>query len=43
MGYDILDSTLVALVERKPDRHGIAQRGIDWYDISEVELGRQGH
>ena len=43
MGYDILDSTLVALVERKPDQHGIAQRGIDWYDISEVELGRQGH
>ena len=38
MGFDILGSTLVALVERKPDRYGIAQRAIDWYDISEVEF-----
>ena len=38
MGYDILDSTLVALVEREPDRDGIAQRAIDWYDIGELEL-----
>ena len=38
MGYDILGSTLVVLVEREPDRYGIAQRGIDWYDISEVEF-----
>ena len=36
MGFDILDSTLVALVERQPDRSGIAQKAIDWYDISEV-------
>ena len=39
-GYDILDSILVALVEREPDRYGIAQRAIDWYDIGDVGLGR---
>ncbi len=38
MGFDILGSTLVAHVERKPDRYGIGQRAIDWYDISEVEF-----
>ncbi len=38
MGYDILGSTLVALVERKPDRYGIAQRAVDWYDISQIEF-----
>ena len=42
MGYDILDSTLVALVERKPDADGIAQRAIDWYDISRVPFGVGG-
>lgn len=36
IGYDILGATLVALVERKPDRYGIAQRAIDWYDIGGV-------
>ena len=36
MGYDILGSTLVALVERKPDRSGISAKAIDWYDIGEV-------
>ena len=41
MGFDILGSTLVALVERKPDRHGIAQRAIDWYDIGEIEFDRE--
>ena len=38
--YDILGSILVALVERKPDRHGIAQRAIDWYDTGDVGFGR---
>ncbi len=41
IGYDILGSTLVALVERTPDRNGIAQRAIDWYDIGAVEAGRE--
>ena len=36
LGFDILGSTLAALVERAPDRDGIAQAGIDWYDIGEV-------
>ena len=40
MGYDIMGSTLVALVERTPDRSGIAQQAIDWYDIRSVEFGR---
>ncbi len=40
MGYDIQNSTLVALVERTPDRNGIAQQAIDWYDIEPVEFGR---
>ena len=40
MGYDILGSTLVALVERKPDRYGVAQRAIDWYDIGKVRFPR---
>lgn len=38
MGYDILGSTLVALVERQPDRYGIAQRAIDWYNIGGLEF-----
>ena len=40
IGFDILGSTLVALVERTPDRSGVAQRAIDWYDIAGVEVGR---
>ena len=40
LGFDILGSTLVALVEREPDQYGIAQRGIDWYDIAEIEFAR---
>ncbi len=40
MGYDILGSTLAALVERTPDRNGFAPRAIDWYDISAIEFGR---
>ena len=39
MGYDILGSTLAALVERKPGPDGIAPRAIDWYDIGDVEFG----
>ena len=39
MGYDVLDSTLVALVERNPDADGIAQRAIDWYDIGRMPFG----
>ena len=38
MGYDILGSTLVALVERKPDPDGIAAKAIDWYDIGDLEF-----
>lgn len=38
MGYDILGSTLAALVERKPDRSGIAAKAIDWYDIGDLEF-----
>ncbi len=40
MGYDLFGSTLAALVERAPGPEGIAERAIDWYDISEVRLGR---
>lgn len=40
VGYDVLGSTLAALVQRAPRPDGIAQRAIDWYDISEVRLGR---
>lgn len=40
IGHDILGSTLVALVERQPDRNGIATRAIDWYDVAEVDFGR---
>ena len=40
MGFDLLGSTLVALVERKPGPDGIAQRAIDWYDIGGLEFGQ---
>ena len=33
VGYDLLGNVLVALVERQPDRDGIAARGIDWYEV----------
>ena len=39
MGYDIFGNTLVVLVEREPGTDGIAQREIDWYDISELAIG----
>ena len=38
MGFDILGSTLVALVERKLDQYGVALRAIDWYDIGGLEF-----
>lgn len=41
MGYDISDPTLAALVERPPDENGDAHRATDWYDIGEVEFGRE--
>ena len=41
MGYGISDPTLAALVERPPDANGGAHRAIDWYDIGEVEFGRE--
>ena len=39
LGYDLYGSTLAALVEREPDADGIAWRGVDWYDIGELDLG----
>ncbi len=39
IGYDLMGPTFVALVERKPDKDGIAQRAIDWYDIGDLEIG----
>ena len=41
-GFDVLGSTLAALVERRADpddADGIPDRAIDWYDISGVDLG----
>ena len=37
MGFDIFPNTLAVLVERQPGRDGIALRGIDWYDIGDIE------
>lgn len=37
MGFDLVQNTLAVLVERQPGPDGIAPRGIDWYDISELE------
>ncbi len=39
LGFDILDGTLIALVERALDQNdgdGIPDRGIDWYDVSTI-------
>ncbi len=41
LGFDILNSTLVALVERPLDEHdadGVPNRGVDWYDFGELRL-----
>ena len=40
LGFDILGSTLVALVERPLDEDGVGEWAVDWYDIGEVEWGR---
>lgn len=37
MGFDLFQNTLAVLVERQPDSDGIAPRGIDWYDISDLD------
>ncbi len=37
MGFDVFESTLVTLVERAPDEYDIAERAIDWYDLSEID------
>ncbi len=39
LGYDLYGSTLAVLVERPPDADGVGWRALDWYDISEVDLG----
>ena len=39
MGFDLLGTTFAALVERTPGPNGIAQRAIDWYDISALGFG----
>lgn len=45
LGFDVLDGTLVVLVERgldeDADRDGIPDRGVDWYDVRDLELGRE--
>ena len=41
LGFDILHGTLVILVERALDEHdgdGIPDRGVDWYDVRDMEL-----
>ena len=40
LGYDLIGTTLAALVERAPGPEGIATRAIDWYDISALDFGR---
>ncbi len=42
VGFDVLGTTLVILVDHPVgtnDPDGIPDRGIDWYDIGELELG----
>ena len=39
IGFDIVGSTLVTVVRRRPARGGIPREAIDWYDIGEVEFG----
>lgn len=41
--FDLLGSTLVALVERRAgadDADGVPDRALDWYDIGELPFGR---
>ena len=37
MGFDLFENTLAVLVERQPGPDGIAPRGIDWYDIRDLD------
>lgn len=37
MGFDLFRNTLAVLVERQPGPDGIAPRGIDWYDIRDLD------
>ncbi len=42
-GFDLLESTLVVLVERQvgpDDADGIPDRALDWYDIGDLPFGR---
>ena len=39
LGFDILNSTLVTLVEREPGSTGLGERGIDWYDLGKLGGG----
>ncbi|MCY3677073.1 MAG: hypothetical protein F4Z31_17460 [Gemmatimonadetes bacterium] len=39
LGYDLFGATFAALVERAPGPDGIAERAIDWYDISGLRIG----
>lgn len=39
IGFDIVGSTLVTVVRRRPARDGIPREAIDWYNIGEVEFG----
>lgn len=44
LSFDILDGTLVTLVERALDEHdgdGIPDPGIDWYHIGDMQLGKE--
>ena len=38
VGYDLLGSTLAALVERTPGAEGVANREIDWYQLDDVSM-----
>ncbi|MCY3548744.1 MAG: hypothetical protein OXH49_17850 [Gemmatimonadetes bacterium] len=40
LGYDLLGTTLAALVERTPDRYGIAKRAVDWYEVPALDFGK---
>ena len=44
LGFDILNGTLVTLVERALNEHdadGVPDRGLDWYDVRHVGLGQE--
>ena len=43
IGFDLLGSTLVVLVERQvgpDDTDGIPDRALDWYEIGDLRFGR---